>query len=575
MKQRSSGYFVRLIKEYLLENNHRVHVELHPPNFEEDMIVKEREMVKKIQSSLTKDELNAVKEKAKHLETVQNTDDPPSVVRLVPSLALSDIDRSGVEYDVEVVNDAYGTSTMLAKHVAGGSTQIVYIDVGIDISSVEYHNVQMLPYIVSMSNVADTEDNNRTVIDRLIGMHTGGINVELSFFPRYDSGQDDYIASDNMKMQSFLFFRGKCAADKTEKLLCLIKEIAQKSLPITQEKAIQMFRRKINAFESSIASSGHLFSLRRMNRNYNSESFLSEKMSGISQLQFLKEMVDKAENNWVSVEKTIKNIMNSFSDMQSTDTVINLTGDAPTLESIDGVVKKFILYLDTSKAKQQKSNEVEHHWLKKAAADRIKVDLSKSEGIAISSQLSFTGMGGMLFNEGEKVSGATCVPLQYVKKGYLWEVVRMKNGAYGAMASLNQTDGTLFMISYRDPEVEKTIKAYNDLGQVLANDIQNNLIIEETIKTAVIGCIGAIDGSALPPSSSGWLAFTRFMSGGSSARRQKWRDEILSAKKSDFEDFSKRLKAWKDRSSIAVVGSKSALTEATEGNGLSLDIINL
>ena len=237
----NSGYFIRLGKNYLLENKHRVHMELQPSEtLEDDMIAQEAAKIKAFQGTLNDDEFNAIKMRAQHLEDVQNTVDPPNVVDSIPSLTLEDIDTTGVEYNIDVMENAYGTSTMLTKNTADGNAGIVYVDVGIDISSLAYTNVQMLPFIISMLSESDTDFNSRATLDSLIGMHTGGIAIDLILTPLYESGQEHYIASNNKKMRSILFFRGKCISENTEKLLHLIKEVAENSLSVSQQKAIQI-----------------------------------------------------------------------------------------------------------------------------------------------------------------------------------------------------------------------------------------------------------------------------------------------------------------------------------------------
>merc|ERR1712038_88433 len=89
----------------------------------------------------------------------------------------------------------------------------------------------------------------------------------------------------------------------------------------------------------------------------------------------------------------------------------------------------------------------------------------------------------------------------------------------------------------------------------------DNEITQKDITRATIGCIGAIDGSAQPPRNAGWTSFIRYLSNSSAARRQNWRNEILSAKEEDFMSFAQKLKNWKNVS-IAVVGSDRDIKDA-------------
>mmetsp|Transcript_5117 Transcript_5117/g.9713 ORF Transcript_5117/g.9713 Transcript_5117/m.9713 type:complete len:1115 (-) Transcript_5117:1699-5043(-) len=577
--KQGSNFFTRMIKTYLLNNNHRVHMELHPSEtLAAEMIEKETNKVKMFQNSLKQDELKKIKDTAQELKDIQNKDDPIEVIESIPSLALTDIDRLIVEYDTNVIENAYGTSTILTKNIVSGSSGIVYLDVGIDISSLGFNNVEVLPFLVAMMTENDTAKRTRKEINNFIGINTGGIGIELKLIALQDPNQVDHIATANKNLRTLLFFRGKCTAQNVGKTLELIKDMAQKSLPVTQEKAIQILEAQIASFESRITSNGHSFSVMRMHARYNAMSFIDEKLRGISQLQALKKMLARAQNSWETFETRIKTVIESFSHMASAETIINLTGDFDTLESIENNIQTFIVSLDlgSNRPPLPDFSKSDHPWIVKAGQNMAKYSPVQNEGIPVSSRVSYIGKGGRIFDEGEKISGGSCVPLQFLRKGYLWDTVRAKNGAYGVMSSLDSTDGFLYMVSYRDPQLIKTVAAYEAAAQYLQSQIQLKALTKNAIKLSIIGCIADLDGSTLPPREVGWLAFLRYMSGSSKLRRQRWRDDILAADESNFEIFAKQLNKWNSNSTLAVIAPMASIEEAPYGqNGLPFNIIQL
>ena len=565
--QMASNYFVHMVKSYLLNNQHRVHMELQPSaTLEQDMIEQEAAKLKAFQGTLSPKEFNDIKAKSQHVKDVQNAIDPPSVVNTIPSLSLADIDKTGIEYDISVNEHAFGSATTLTTNIAQGNAGIVYIDIGIDISDLSYANVPMIPFIISMMDENDTENYSRAELDTLIGIDTGGISTSLELMPLYERGQLDYIASNSKKMRSILFFRGKCTVEKASNLLTLIEEIVHRSLPVSQEKAVQILERQISSLEASLVSSGHSYAVRRMHARYDYQSLLSEHLYGFSQYMFLKEILFKAKNNWDFFEQRIRKVMGSFSEMHSSETIINLTGDSSSIQKLGTLMELFITNLknDASSPNLPNFYNVDHPWMEKVALHSSENDPLRDEGIPISSQVSYVGEGGTLFNHGEKIRGGNCVPLQFLRKGYLWDNVRAKNGAYGVSTSLDQTDGTLYMVSYRDPQLLKTIEVYDNAGGYLSGELEDKAITSQTIKTAIVGCIGDIDGSALPPRQVGWLAFRRYLSGSMSDRRQRWRDEILSAQISDFKIFAEKLQNWAANSTIVAVAPESKLASAAQ-----------
>eukprot|EP00554_Chaetoceros_debilis_P014664 CAMPEP_0194126052 /NCGR_PEP_ID=MMETSP0150-20130528/59785_1 /TAXON_ID=122233 /ORGANISM="Chaetoceros debilis, Strain MM31A-1" /LENGTH=969 /DNA_ID=CAMNT_0038819891 /DNA_START=132 /DNA_END=3038 /DNA_ORIENTATION=- len=350
IKSRGSKFFTSIIQTYLLDNNHRVHMELSPSStLDNDISYREKHLLQGLKNSLHADAIEGIKGRANRLHAIQESDDTQEVQNMIPSLQMSDIDRNGVEYDLDVMKNSYGNpSSTVTKTVASGSPGIVYIDVGIDISSVNWTNVSLLPFIVKMMTVSDTKTRTRAELDRLEGLHTGGISISLEFVPQYDKEESDYIAKNNKHARSLLFFRGKCTVEKTEEMLDLIKDMAENSLPVSQENTMQIIEQKISSLESSIVSSGHAYSVKRMHARYDVQSFFNEKWYGISQLQELKEFLIKAENNWQYFQPRIEKILSSFSDLNAAGVIINLTGDNTALAAVEGPVRSFVSSLHES-----------------------------------------------------------------------------------------------------------------------------------------------------------------------------------------------------------------------------------
>ena len=433
VKSQGSEFFQRMIKVYLLKNNHRVHMHLRPSeSLEAEMVQNEEKKVKAYRNTLTIDQLQAIRSQTERLNIIQNTDDVQEFVDTIPSLTLADINRSGVEYDIGVVENVFGSATTLTTNIIEGSSGIVYIDIGVDLSTLSYFDVELLPFVVSMLNENDTMTKSRSMIDREIGMHTGGINIELELLPLYDSSNEDYIASDNKHMRSLLFFRAKCTKFKVKETLELIKDVATKSIPVSREKAIQILERKIANYQSNMSSNGHSYAMRRIHARYDTMAFLTENLYGINQFKALKRMLYSAKQEWNKFQERLKNVIGSFSHMRSAETVINLTGDLSTLQYVNESIEDFVKSLDNENMRL--FFDVDHPWMAFAVDQMSTNHVIVNEGISISSQVSYVGEGGMLFNKGEKVAGGSCVPIQFLKKGYLWETVRAKNGAYGVMA---------------------------------------------------------------------------------------------------------------------------------------------
>ena len=106
-------------------------MELSPSStLDNDITYREKHLLQELKNSLNSQQINTIKDRANRLHTIQETDDTEAVQNMIPSLQMSDIDRNGVEYDLEVIDkNAFGsiTSSVVTKTVASGSPGIVYI----------------------------------------------------------------------------------------------------------------------------------------------------------------------------------------------------------------------------------------------------------------------------------------------------------------------------------------------------------------------------------------------------------------------------------------------------------------
>jgi Zn-dependent M16 (insulinase) family peptidase len=145
-------------------------------------------------------------------------------------------------------------------------------------------------------------------------------------------------------------------------------------------------------------------------------------------------------------------------------------------------------------------------------------------------------------------------------------------GAYGGFCTFSQYSGFFSFLSYRDPNLSKTVDVYDGAADAViaaAEELAND---PDGLAQAIIGTIGDMDG-ALGPDQKGYAALQRWLINESAEYRQTYRDQILDTTAEDFKAFGKRLKALKDPS-VAVVSSQAAFVAAAkDGKEMKLETI--
>ncbi len=88
------------------------------------------------------------------------------------------------------------------------------------------------------------------------------------------------------------------------------------------------------------------------------------------------------------------------------------------------------------------------------------------EGLTLPAQVNYVGKGVNLYDLGYRYHGSTHVITRYLRNAWLWEKIRLQGGAYGAFCSFDKHSGALTFVSYRDPNLLKTLDAFDGCRQV-------------------------------------------------------------------------------------------------------------
>ena len=151
------------------------------------------------------------------------------------------------------------------------------------------------------------------------------------------------------------------------------------------------------------------------------------------------------------------------------------------------------------------------------------------EALLIPAGVNYIGKGANLYDLGYEYHGSINVILKHLRTAWLWDKVRVQGGAYGAFSSFDRISGAFSFVSYRDPNVERTLSVYDDTADYLRNLELTPMELERSI----IGAIGDLDVYQLP-SAKGSASFYRHLIGDTREIRQKMRDEVLSTSVENF-----------------------------------------
>jgi len=192
------------------------------------------------------------------------------------------------------------------------------------------------------------------------------------------------------------------------------------------------------------------------------------------------------------------------------------------------------------------------------------------EGLTLPAQVNYVGKGVNLYSLGYRYHGSTHVITRYLRNAWLWERIRLQGGAYGAFCFFDKHSGALTFVSYRDPNLLKTLDAFDGSARFL-KELE---IAEDELVKGVIGTIGDIDQYQLPDA-KGYTSMVRYLTGENQERRQKMRDEVLGTSKRDFQSFGEILESAMPKGAVKVLGSETAIREAEAKSQVRLKVLKV
>jgi Zn-dependent M16 (insulinase) family peptidase len=521
-------FFEAMIDRYLVHNAHRTLLILKPdPELSRKLDVTEREQLDRARTSMNSEELNEVKANAATLKEMQETPDPPEALTLIPSLKRHDLSPENKKIPLTAAVEK-GSETVYHDLFTNG---IAYLDVGFDMHTLPQQYIPYLPLFGRALVEIGTVDEDYVTLTQRISRKTGGIRPILHAS----------VMKGVERSTAWLFLRGKAMTAQTESLMEILGDVLLKVRLDNRERFRQMVLEAKARQEEMLVPSGHQFVSLRLRAHFNEADWAAEQMGGISYLFFLRDLAKAVNERWPSVLADLEGIRSILINRNST--LVNVTLDERAWVEFKAQVDEFLSGLPSFPSKTE-------HWSPGSLADH--------EGMTIPSQVNYVGKGVNLYKKGYRFHGSASVVSRYLRNAWLWEKVRVQGGAYGAFSSFDRLSGILAFVSYRDPNLVKTL----DIFDKSAHFLKNLELSEDELTKAIIGTIGDIDQYHLPDA-KGYLSLVRYLSRETDEDRQRMREEILDSAQANFRSFGEVLEEVMAEGLVKVLGSEQAIEAAS------------
>lgn len=528
-KNARNGYFEKLIKEYLLDNNHKSIISIVPEyGLEKEKEQKEADKLAEYKSTLTNDELEELVKKTKELKEYQDTPSSQEDLEKIPMLELSDIKRE----PAKDYNDVKSVDGIKIVHHNIFTNKIAYINMSFDTKCVPDELIPYMGLLGSTLSLMDTKNYTYPELTNEININCGGLATGTALY------SDKVDFSKNTIVYEV---KSKALYEKVPFVLGMMEEIMYNTRFDDYKRLKEIIARIKSRLEASLMGQGHSIAMLECCAQFSESAYYSDILRGYKYYEFIKKLDEEFEQNKTQIVDKLNKLVGYI--FNKDNAIVSLTADD---EGYDCFVK----------ALSAKSCNIKDEHYNTAVRSFIPVNVKT--GYTSASQVQYVARCGNFVKDGYKYTGALKVLKVIFSYDYLWINVRVKGGAYGCMSGSSR-NGDFYMVSYRDPNLEKT----NDIYEGAADYIRNFNVSRRDMVKFIIGTIGEID-APLTPSAIGSRSFTHYMCNCTEDMLRKDREEVLDATVESIRELAPLIESAVGQNYLCVVGNQKQINEAAD-----------
>lgn len=518
----ADGYFEKLIREYLLENQHASLVVMDP---EKGKAEKDAEALKeKLQAykaSLSQPEVEALVQQYKDLKAYQEAEDSLEAKQSVPKLSKADIKREARIADNQ--EDMAGPARLVYRFAK--TSGIAYGSLYFDLANVPREHLPWLGLLKACFAVINTKKHSYRELFDLISETTGGLYMSLESFQKPEGPLNAYVK-----------VSGKALTGKWADTAGLIREICLESLFEDEKRLSEILAETGIMLKQMITMAGHRAAVGRATSYFSEAARLAEMTGGIEFLRFVEDLTAHFDSKKEEAMAMLKKVAEEVFTQDGM--LINLSCEEEAFPALKEVLAGLAAAFPKDPARRFLLDQPE----------------KKNEGFKTTGGVSYVAHCGSFIKAGP-YTGSLKVLQNILSTDYLWQNLRVLGGAYGAMCNFT-INGPSYFVSYRDPNISSTEAAY----QRIPAYIESLELPEEVLSSFIISTIGNMD-FPYTPSVQGTIDFGCYMNGITPSFQQKERDAVIGCSLADLKALVPYVQAVLEDNYFCTVGSGMKIEE--------------
>ena len=523
------GYFEELVRRYLLGNTHKSIVILKPKKG----LTEERDNALKVKlaekrASMTAEELEKIVTDTKELQAYQESEDSKEDLEKIPLLSREDIGRDARKLIYE--ERRFGDIPVLYHPIF--TNGIGYLRMIFKVQDIPQELFQYVGILKGVLGLLNTKNYQYGDLFNEVNIMTGGMSVVNNAYANVD---------DLNQYQLTMEVKTKVLYQNIGKATRLMQEILMTSDFADTKRLSEIIAEGKSRMQGQMISAGHNVAVNRALSYGSASGEVSELISGIPFYRFSTELIENFEGKKEELVTALQTLAKMI--FRKENLMVDFIGTEEGLGKVETATADFAAGLyDCPVEKGTLNLEISR----------------KNEAFMTSGQVQYVCRAGNFRRAGLPYTGALRMLKVMMGYDYLWNNIRVKGGAYGCMCNFGKS-GESYFVSYRDPNLTKTIDVYEKAADTIAAFDAD----ERTLTQYLIGAISDLD-IPMNPSAAGLFSLSAYMTGLTQEMLQKERDELIAATAEDIRGLAEYIRAFMSEDFLCVVGNAEKIKEVKE-----------
>jgi len=534
---KDKNYLKEKIKEYFIDNPHKVSLVLRPDHSMKERADQElREKLEKQKIMLNSSQKDKLVQNARLLKERQEKFIDFS---LLPKIEVKDLNMKmkSLKTSPEILEVA-GSKLYFYDQSTNG---ISYIKYSFSQGDLNEEEVILLSLLATVFTKIGTKNSPYHEMAKRIGLYTGKVASSL--------GTGRYVNETDRAYLSFDIF-AKCLDENIKPMMAIMTELINEYSLDDVDKIESIIKDQANELMICVADYGTDYAVKSAARNTSQYHRLMELTSGITFVRKINKISQMDRITFENVLEKMKALACKIFSKNNLNVAVVTSRD--NNNDFQELVASSILSFPS-----RKNNGIDLAYEKTKRRDEA---CTTTTNVAYVVKTFSTPT--LIHEDGAKFA----VLAKMIGTDFLHSEIREKGGAYGGFSGYRAIRGIFYMASFRDPQITRTLKTFENALKWL-NDSNFS---QDDVDLAIIQVIAELD-TPLSPSMEAFKYFENQLTNLSMNDWQKYRERILACSISDLRQVAN--KYLTGNYSVGMVTSKEMLDCDNPGNEFNISAL--